>query len=608
MLRFFQKLVDPFTPDGNTQPPATVWAYLRHNLKPFRWVIAVSLLFTVFNAGIEVWLIGYSGTLVDTLAASSPATLWATRGLELVLVALVIVIARPLTGLIREALNDISFLPNAGYMMTWRAHRHVLRQPVGWFRNDLAGRIAQMVQIIGGSAAGFAYSFVHTLVYVVGYILGSIGLIATIDLSLVVPLLIWLVFYLLLMWFAVPRIRVAVEEYQEQYAVLAGTLVDTYSNIDTVKLFAQSDEDRESRTLFERQLVIYYRLRRLEVTMNMGMLFLGSLLMVGLIGYAIVLWQSGAMAIGIVAVAVALSFRITAMGEWLLDAVAALFNNYGALNQALKTIGQPLQLVDAPDAPSLAVSRGAITFTDVSHHYGKDDGGLDHLSLTVAAGEKVGLVGRSGAGKSTLVNLVLRFFDAEAGTIAIDGQDIRTVTQDSLRAAISMVTQDAALLHRSVRENIAYGRTDVSQADVEAAATQAEAHEFILGLADRDGKTGYDALVGERGVKLSGGQRQRVALARAILKDAPILILDEATSALDSEVEAAIQSTLYGLMEGKTVIAIAHRLSTIARMDRIVVLDKGRIAEEGTHAELLAAGGIYASLWGRQSGGFLGVE
>jgi ATP-binding cassette subfamily B multidrug efflux pump len=360
--------------------------------------------------------------------------------------------------------------------------------------------------------------------------------------------------------------------------------------------------------MFEEQRDIYFKLQRLEVTMNMGMLFLGSLLMVGLIGLAVVLWQGGSSPIGLVAVAVALSFRITAMGEWLLDAVAALFNSYGALNQALKTVGQPLMLTDAADARALSIQGGRIALCDVTHRYGKDHGGLDHLSLTVAAGEKVGLVGRSGAGKSTLVNLVLRFFDAEAGTISIDGQDIRTVTQDSLRRHISMVTQEAALLHRSVRDNIAYGRKDVTQAAVEAAARQAEAHEFILGLADRVGRTGYDALVGERGVTLSGGQRQRVALARAILKNAPILILDEATAALDSEVEVAIQSTLYGLMEGRTVIAIAHRLSTIARMDRIVVLDSGRIAEDGTHVALLRQGGIYASLWSKQSGGFLAVE
>ena len=400
MLRFFQKLVDPFVPDGNTQPPADVWAYLRHNLKPFRWVIAVSLLFTVFNAGIEVWLIGYSGTLVDTLAASSPATLWATRGLELVLVALVIVVLRPLTGLVREALNDIAFRPNASFLMAWRAHRHVLRQPVGWFRNDLAGRITAMVQTTGATGSGLAYSVIHTLVYVVGYIAGAIGLVATIDAVLVIPLLVWLALYVGLMWYSVPRIRKAVEIYQELYGEYAGVLVDTYSNIDTVKLFTQSDEHREGREMFERMRNGYFTLQRLEVTMNMGMLFLGSLLMVGLIGFAIVLWQTGSAPIGLVAVAVALSFRITAMGEWLLDAVASLFNSYGALNQALKTVGQPLMLTDASDAKTLAIAGGTISLRDVSHHYGKGEGGLDHLSLTVGAGEKVGLVGRSGAGNA----------------------------------------------------------------------------------------------------------------------------------------------------------------------------------------------------------------
>jgi ATP-binding cassette subfamily B multidrug efflux pump len=605
---FLEKLVDPFQPDGNVQPAQGVWPYLVQNLKPFRWVILASLLLTIVSSSIEVWLIGYTGTLVDTLATSSPAGFFAQRGLELFVVALVILVARPLSGLVREALNDIAFRPNASYMMAWRAHRHMLRQSVGWFRNNLTGRIASWVQVTGSTGSTLAYSVIHTLVYVVGYIIGSIGLVATIDLRLTVPLLVWVALYAGLMWYCVPRVSKAVAETQERYARLSGMLVDTYANIDTVKLFAQSDEDREGRETFEQQRAVFFKLQRLEVTMNMSMLFLGSLLMAGLIGYAIVLWQSGDAPIGLVAVAVALSFRITAMGEWLLDAVSSLFNSAGALRQALKTVAQPLALTDAPNAEPLQVTDGRISFAGVTHHYGKDDGGLDNLTLEIAGGQKVGLVGRSGAGKSTLVNLALRFFDPESGTVSVDGQPIAAVTQDSLRRRISMVTQEAALLHRSVRDNIAYGRSDVSQGQIEAAARQAEAHEFILGLRDRNGATGYDAVVGERGIKLSGGQRQRVALARAILKDAPILILDEATSALDSEVEAAILGTLYDLMEGKTVIAIAHRLSTIARMDRIVVLDKGRIAEDGTHDALLKQGGIYASLWTRQSGGFLAVE
>ncbi len=606
MFRFFENLVDPFQPDNNAAPRPGAWPYLVQNLMPFRWVILASLLLTVLSAGIEVWLIGYTGTLVDTLATSSPTNFWAERGGELLLVLLVIIVLRPLTGFLREGLNDIAFRPNAAYMMAWRAHRHVLRQSVGWFRNDLAGRISSWVQTVGSTGSVLAYSVIHTLIYVVGYVLGSIGLVATIDLRLTIPLLVWVVLYAGLMWYSVPRISKAVADYQERFAVLAGMLVDTYSNIDTVKLFTESDASREGRAIFEEQRKTSFALQRLEVTMNIGMLFLGSLLMAGLIGYSIVLWQSGGAPIGLVAIAVALSFRITAMGEWLLDAVSSLFSSIGALRQALKTVAQPLALTDAPDATELKVAGGTIRFDSVTHHYGKDDGGLDGLSLTVASGEKVGLVGRSGAGKSTLVNLVLRFFDAESGTISIDGQDIARVTQDSLRRRISMVTQDAALLHRSVRDNIAYGRADVSDAEIEEAARQAEAQLFIAGLKDQDGHVGYDAIVGERGVKLSGGQRQRIALARAILKNAPILILDEATSALDSEVEAAIQSTLYRIMEGKTVIAIAHRLSTIARMDRIVVLDAGRVAEEGTHDALLAADGIYAKLWAHQSGGFLG--
>jgi ATP-binding cassette subfamily B multidrug efflux pump len=607
MFRRLQGLVDPFAFAPSGAPPDRVSPFLAEHLRPLRTIIALSLLLTIVGAAIEVWLIGFAGTLVDTLASTSPVTLLSTHGTGLVAAALIVLVARPLAALLRESLDDVAFRPNAETLVRWRAHRHVLGQSVGWFRTDLAGRIAGMVATTGTAATGAAYAVLHTLSFVFAYIVGSVWLVGSIDLRLVWPLAIWITLYVLMLTWIVPRYRRASETFQEAQAVMTGKLVDTYGNIDTIKLFADArEEEREGRAIFGDTLRSFFGIQRVEVTMNAGMLFLGSLLMVGLVGYGIVLWQQGSAPVGLVAIAVALSFRITAMAEWLLDAMSSLFGHLGALRQALKTVAQPLTITDAPDAKELAVTGGAIRFTGVTHRYGKDDGGLDNLTLSVAAGEKVGIVGRSGAGKSTLVNLVLRFFDAEAGTIEIDGQDIRTVTQESLRRSITMVTQDTALLHRSVRENIAHSRTDIGDGAIAAAAAKAAADRFIPSLRDRDGRTGYDALVGERGVTLSGGQRQRIALARAILKDAPILILDEATSALDSEVEAAIQETLGTVMEGKTVIAIAHRLSTIARMDRIVVLDDGCVAEAGTHDQLLARGGIYAELWSLQSGGFLG--
>ncbi|UFS84259.1 MULTISPECIES: ABC transporter ATP-binding protein [Rhizobium] len=420
---------------------------------------------------------------------------------------------------------------------------------------------------------------------------------------------IWVGLYFVLMGFVIPRVRNASQRVQEADSALSGMLVDTFSNMDTIKLFSrQRDEDRDSRDHLDTARRAFISVQKLEVTVNSSMVFLSSLLMVSLIGYSIILWQSGAAPLGMVAAALALGFRITAMAEWLLDAVAALFNYVGAARDQLSTIAQPVDIPDRRDATELKLNGGALSFEKVCHHYGKGSGGLDGVSLRVEAGEKVGVVGRSGAGKSTLVNLALRFFEAEGGQILVDGQDLRSVTQESLRGRFSMVAQNAALLHRSVRDNIAYGRVDLPQSMIEAAAAKAHADGFIPGLRDQQGRSGYEAHVGERGVKLSGGQRQRIALARAILKDAPILILDEATSALDSEVEAAIQDTLYDFMDGKTVIAIAHRLSTIARMDRVVVLDKGRIAQEGRHDDLLREDGIYARLWARQSGGFLGVE
>jgi ATP-binding cassette subfamily B multidrug efflux pump len=608
MFPRFESLVDPFQAYSPETPPQKVWAFLVHHLRPLRAVMAASVALTAIGAGIEIWLVWYAGRLVDMLSTTPPETLWAEFGAEFILVALVLLVLRPVSAFLNESLDDIAFRPNAVSLIRWRAHRHVLRQSVDWFRRGSSGELASRVRELGNAATGVAYSVIHTLAYVVFYMAGSFWLMASVDIRLGIPLALWLLLYIALSAFSVPRFRDHTERFQQALTNLSGLLVDTYANIDTIKLFANlSEEDRESRERFRNARAEFIGVQRFEVTINVGMVVLGNLLLVGLVGYAMYLWSMGDAPLGLVAAALALSIRISSMAEWMLDAMSYLFGQIGAARESLKSVSQPSEITDAPGAPELILGGGAISFVDVSHHYRKGGNGLDGVSIEIAAGEKIGLVGRSGAGKSTFVNLILRFFEAEGGRIEIDGQNIRSVTQESLRRHISMVTQDAALLHRSVRDNIAYGRPDLDLATVEAAARKAAADGFIPSLRDLEGRTGYDAHVGERGVRLSGGQRQRIALARAILKDAPILVLDEATSALDSEVEAAIQDTLYDVMEGKTVIAIAHRLSTIARMDRIAVLDGGRVAERGTHDELLALGGIYAGLWARQSGGFLGI-
>jgi ATP-binding cassette subfamily B multidrug efflux pump len=607
VLGLFENPVNPF-PTGNAPTPdASVRRFLLKELRPLRLVVVAAVATTILCAAIEVWLIGYAGRLVDTLAAASPNTLWARHGAELLAVAVFVLLVRPVINLIGEALDDIAFRANARQLARWRAHRYVSRQSIGWFRDDLAGRIATWVRDGGDAASTAAYSVIHTLVFVIAYIAGSVWLMSTIDVRLLLPLGAWILAYALLMWWTVPRYRRAAEHLQEAESELTGLLVDSYANADTLALLGGQDTRTEhDRRVFALARRAHLNLQRVEVTINGTMMVLSSALLVGLVGYGIMLWRTDSAPLGLVAAALALSFRITAMAEWLLDAVSSLFGSVGALRRALRTIAQPLAVADKPQAKPLRVRGGAISFSQISHHYGRGADGLDRLSLDVAAGERVGIVGRSGAGKSTLVGLLLRFHDAESGTITIDGTDITDVTQESLRTQIAMVAQEATLLHRSVRENIA-GPGSADDAQIEKAVRRASANGFVAMLKDADGRTGMDAHVGERGVRLSGGQRQRIALARAFYRDAPILILDEATSALDSEAEAAIHDTLGEVMTGRTVIAIAHRLSTIAHLDRIVVLDTGRIVEQGTHAELLERGGIYADLWSRQSGGFLGT-
>lgn len=606
MFSLLENPVDPFpTCDNAPTPQARVRRFLLTEFRPLRLVVMAAVATTILCAAIEVWLIGYAGRLIDMLAAAGPDSLWERHRAELLAVAVFVVLVRPVINLVSEALDDIAFRANARPLARWRAHRHVSRQSVGWFRDDLAGRIATWVRDGGDAASTAAYSVIHTLVFVIAYIAGSVWVMSAIDVRLLLPLGGWIVAYALLMVWAVPRYRRVSQGLQEAESELTGLLVDSYANADTLALLGGQDTRTEhDRRVFERARRAHLDLQRVEVTVNATMMALGSALLVGLVGYGTVLWRTDSAPLGLVAAALALSFRITAMAEWLLDAVSSLFGSVGALQRALRTIAKPLAVADKPGADPLRVRGGAVSFSQVSHHYGGGAGGLDGLSLDVAAGERVGIVGRSGAGKSTLVGLLLRFHDAESGTIMIDGTDITDVTQQSLRAQIAMVAQEATLLHRSVRENIA-GPGGADDVQIETAVRRASADGFVATLRDADGRTGLDAHVGERGVRLSGGQRQRIALARAFYRDAPILVLDEATSALDSEAEAAIHDTLGEVMTGRTVIAIAHRLSTIAHLDRIVVLDAGRIAEQGTHAELLKRGGIYADLWSRQSGGFL---
>ncbi len=607
MFRYFENLVDPYAPHEVTDaPPRRLWPFIRSYSGPFRAVFALAALSSILVAAVEIWLLGYLGRLVDLLSASGRDSLWAAHGLELVGVALVILLLRPALQAISVLILNNAIMPNYGTVFRWRAHNHVMRQSVGWFENDFAGRIANRIMQTPPAAGEAVFQIFDALTYAVAYVVGALILLSDANPWLAVPLILWAALYAVLVRWVILRIGPASQAASDARSQVTGRVVDSYTNIHSVKLFAHHDRELDyGREAIEHARATFQREMRLYTLMDVALVALNGALMVGLVGWAVWLWFGAAASVGVVATATALALRLNGMTGWIMWAVSSFFRNLGVVAEGMQTIAQPIALTDKPSAAELDLRRGDVRFEAVSHHYGRRRGGLDAVSLGIAPGEKVGLVGRSGAGKSTLVKLLLRFYDAEAGRILIDGQNVGEVTQESLRRQIGMVGQEASLMHRSVRDNILYGRPDASEAEMVEAARRAEAHDFIPELEDSAGRRGYDAHVGERGVKLSGGQRQRIALARVILKDAPILVLDEATSALDSEVEAAIQDTLYGIMEGKTVIAIAHRLSTIAKMDRIVVLDRGRVVEEGTHADLIARSGLYARLWARQSGGFL---
>ncbi|MBE2276621.1 MAG: ABC transporter ATP-binding protein [Rhodobacteraceae bacterium] len=610
MFRFFEGLVDPYGPYEQTDtPPRRLWPFLREYVQPFRKVFAVTAVLSVAAAFLDVALIWYLGRLIDLLAATGPGAFLRSHGAEVLAVALAILILRPLILVANVALLHNTILPNFGTMIRWRAHAHVVRQPVGWFESDFAGRIANRIMQTPPAAGDAVFQTFDAVAFASVTVVGAGIMLAEADPRLLLPLLVWLVLYFALVRWTIRHAGPAAKASSDARSAVTGRVVDAYTNIHSVKLFAHHQgELAYAKEAIETARATFKQEMRIITRMDLLLTLLNGFLIVAVIGWAVMLWIQGAASVGTVAATSALVLRLNNMTYWIMWAFSSLVQALGVVQEGMETIAQPIGLTDAPGAPPLDYRQGLIEVQGVSHHYGRGSGGLHEVSLTIRPGEKIGLVGRSGAGKSTLVKLMLRFYDCDGGRILIDGQDIAQVTQDSLRRQIGMVQQDSSLLHRSVRDNLLYGRPDASEDEMIAAARRADAHEFILTLEDPEGRRGYDAHVGERGVKLSGGQRQRVALARVILKDAPILILDEATSALDSEAEAAIQDALYGVMQGKSVIAIAHRLSTIAAMDRIVVLDNGRIVEEGTHATLLSRGGLYGRFWARQSGGFIGLE
>jgi ATP-binding cassette subfamily B multidrug efflux pump len=606
MFTLFERLLKPTDTPERPEPPATLVAFFWHYAKQ-----AKGLFIALFVVGFAVALLDtmipiFIGRIVTLITTTKPETLFADFWPLLLAMALTLLVLRPLALTTQFLLSNQAFSANVSNRIRWQNHWYVVRQSWAFFQNDFAGRIANRVMQTGPAIRETVVALITGVWYILVYGTSALLLLGTADPWLALPVILWFAGYLVLLRVLVPRMRDRSKEVSEARSALTGRIVDSYTNILTVKLFARArEEDAYVRDAVDSHTGMFYRSLRLNTLFSLCLSSLNAMLVTGTAGVAILLWTRGTVEVGTVAMALPLAWQIVSVAGWVAYQITSIFENIGVVQEGMMTIARPIALTDRADAATLTVTRGEIRFEDVRFGYGRETGVIEDLTLTVRPGEKIGLIGRSGAGKSTLVNLLLRFFDLEGGRILIDSQDIAAVTQESLRAQISMVTQDTSLLHRSIRDNIRYGRPQAVEAEIVAATKLAHADEFIDELEDWRGRRGLDAHVGERGVKLSGGQRQRVAIARVILKDAPILVLDEATSALDSEVEAAIQSSLGTLMAGKTVIAIAHRLSTIARMDRLIVLDHGRIVEQGTHDELLRHGGHYAALWRRQSGGFI---
>lgn len=606
MFSWFEQRLDAFPKGESKRPPQGLFAFCLYYTKGvWKWLIVMAV-FTSLLALIEVSLFGFLGTVVDWLNSNSRETFFQSQGIKLGLVGILVLVILPLIVALHSLVMHQTLLGNYPMRIRWLVHRYLLGQSMSFFQNEFSGRISAKVMQTALSVRETVMKLFDVLNYVIVYFSGTLVIAASSDWRLMLPFIAWIVGYIWLLWYFIPKLRVASEAQADARSLMTGRVVDSYTNIATVKLFSHHErEEKFAREGFENFQKTVHTQMRLVSKFSFSVYFSNCLLLFAVGSIGLLLWQKGDILVGAVAVGIGLVLRLNGMAQWIMWEMSALFENIGVVEDGMHSIAQDKLVEDKPNAKELVVSHGDIRFENVGFHYGKGKGVIENLNLEIKPGQKVGIVGRSGAGKSTLVNLLLRFHDVETGRILIDGQNIADISQESLRANIGVVTQDTSLLHRSLRENIMYGRPDASQDDMLKAVQDAQAEDFITGLRDQNGRVGYDAFVGERGARLSGGQRQRIAISRVILKDAPILILDEATSALDSEVEVVIQENLTRLMRGKTVLAIAHRLSTIAEMDRLIVMDKGKIIEDGSHEELLRKNGVYASLWHRQVGGHL---